>query len=137
MPLLSVKYCYEHGKSLPSNVSLMVEKTVLQGYVRFSNKLLATICWMFSWFPSKRNTYVDQFPLKVLERGNVPPHIGDKSHFNLRRYRSGPRLPRPTEDFIFLINMSRRRKDLSRHAGPNEMTTDSFNSIMTVRAKIR
>ncbi|GBO10716.1 hypothetical protein AVEN_32885-1 [Araneus ventricosus] len=27
------KYCYEHGMSLPSNVSLMVGKRVLQGYV--------------------------------------------------------------------------------------------------------
>ncbi|GBN40128.1 hypothetical protein AVEN_244682-1, partial [Araneus ventricosus] len=28
-----VQYCYEHGISLPSNVSLMVGKIVLQGYV--------------------------------------------------------------------------------------------------------
>ncbi|GBO09909.1 hypothetical protein AVEN_1636-1 [Araneus ventricosus] len=27
------EYCYEHGKSLRSNVSLMVGKRVLQGYV--------------------------------------------------------------------------------------------------------
>ncbi|GBL66003.1 hypothetical protein AVEN_70320-1 [Araneus ventricosus] len=26
-------YCYKHGKSLPSNASLMVGKRVLQGYV--------------------------------------------------------------------------------------------------------
>ncbi|GBN70619.1 hypothetical protein AVEN_140737-1 [Araneus ventricosus] len=28
-----LRHCYEHGKSLPSNVSLMVGKEVLQGYV--------------------------------------------------------------------------------------------------------
>ncbi|GBL83380.1 hypothetical protein AVEN_110690-1 [Araneus ventricosus] len=47
---------------------------------------LASNCWKFDWFPSKRNTNVGQFPLKGFQKDNLLPYAGAKSGFYLRCY---------------------------------------------------